>query len=380
MSNKVNNFLNRSSAYKNNEENMFSNVYLVGFILILSLSFIGYAYYYIYYVDTTTINAKSSYASKDITLYEPLFNEFKPSISECINMCTNDIKCDGITYNSNNQMCTGTQNGKLYDNDIQYSAWVKPIDTTIKLTTDFSKIVLLGYTKSMKNIGADKLTHPYNVGFFAYSFNLNIYDFYKNFGSWRHVFHIGTQIDNGVIVDYQSWENLIKDFPIQSIGVWLAPFTNNLRIAITTDITTNKSNGSYPDAFMEKCNNLTKDCYITDMPGTKWIDKNKSGDSSISKTNTYKYVEFFDSDLQNIPINKQINITINFRGSYAEVYFDGKIVKVITLDGIPSAVKSGLYVMNDKSFGGEISNLMYSPTDLTLENINDIVNLKPMIK
>ena len=380
MSNKVNNFLNRSSAYKNNEENMFSNVYLVGFILILSLSFIGYAYYYIYYVDTTTINAKSSYASKDITLYEPLFNEFKPSISECINMCTNDIKCDGITYNSNNQMCTGTQNGKLYDNDIQYSAWVKPIDTTIKLTTDFSKIVLLGYTKSMKNIGADKLTHPYNVGFFAYSFNLTIYDFYKNFGSWRHVFHIGTPIENGVIVDYQSWENLIKDFPIQSIGVWLAPFTNNLRIAITTDITTNKSNGSYPDAFMEKCNNLTKDCYITDMPGTKWIDKNKSGDSSISKTNTYKYVEFFDSDLQNIPINKQINITINFRGSYAEVYFDGKIVKVITLDGIPSAVKSGLYVMNDKSFGGEISNLMYSPTDLTLENINDIVNLKPMIK
>ena len=69
-------------------------------------------------------------------------------------------------------------------------------------------------------------------------------------------------------------------------------------------------------------------------------------------------LEFFDNDLQNIPINKEINITITFKGTDVEVYYDGKIVKVVKLDGLPIINKSNLYAMNDKTFGGEINNLI----------------------
>ena len=324
------------------------------------------------------IKNNSSFYGEDINLYEPLFKEQVNTINECIDMCKNDIICDGITYNDKSQICSGTKNGLLRNETSNYNAWVKPQE--LKLfeydKKDFTKTIIVGYTKTKTNISGLKFANPYMLGHFSYSFNLTIYDFYKNYGSWRHIFHKGTSIDDGTLVNYQSWENLVKDFPNQCIGVWLAPFTNNLRIAVTTEIETNKNNGSYNHAFVEKCNSNTKDCYITDMPGGNWVDRSRQGDNSTTTTKTITHIEFFDNDLQNIPINKNINITINFKGTNVEIYYDGKIVKVVKLDGIPKSNKSNLYVMNDKTFGGEISNLLYYPDSLSYENVNDILKLK----
>ena len=127
---------------------------------------------------------------------------------------------------------------------------------------------------------------------------------------------------------------------------------------------------------------MTNDCYITDMPGGKWIDKSRSGDNSNPKTKLNTYIEFFDSDLQNIPINKQINITINIQGTDAEVYFDGKIVKVVKLDGVATISNTNLYVMYDNTFGGELSNLLYYPEPLKLQDVNSILTLSlpPQVK
>ena len=63
----------------------------------------------------------------------------------------------------------------------------------------------------------------------------------------------------------------------------------------------------------------------------------------------------------------------------AEVYFDGKIVKVVKLDGVPSITNTHLYSMYDNTFGGEISNLIYYPEPLKLPNINSILTLAPAI-
>ena len=374
-----NKLLNKSTFYEKEPENIFSNLYVTGIIIIISLSFVGYTIYnYINKIKEDEIKGSSSFYGEDINIYEPLFKEQVNTINECIHMCKNDIICDGITYNDKSQICTGTKNGLLRNENSDYNAWIKPEE--LKLNNDdkkdFSKSIIVGYTKTNKNISGINLSNPYMIGHFSYSFNLTIYDFYKNYGSWRHVFHKGTEIDDGKLINYQSWENLVKDFPNQCIGVWLAPFTNNLRIAVTTEIETNKNYGSYEHAFIEKCNPNNKNCYITDMPGGNWVDRSRQGDNSSTTIKKITHIEFFDNDLQNIPINKNINITINFRGTDVEVYYDGKIVKVVKLDGIPKSNKSNLYVMNDKTFGGEISNLLYYPDSLTYENVNDIIKLK----
>jgi len=379
--NKNDNLLNKSKAYetKNTDENnnIFSDFYLIGFILLIALCFIGYAIY-IYKFKNLEINENSSFYGENINLYEPLFNEQLNTINDCIDTCKQNSICDGITYNSQTQMCSGTKNGLVRNENSEYSAWVKPQEFKLNATNkkDFKKAIQVGYTKTAKTINRTNLQNPYMIGYFSYSFNLTIYDFYKNYGSWRHVFHKGTHIDEGSIINYQSWENLVKDFPIQSIGVWLAPFTNNLRIAVTTQSETNKNTGTYSDAFVKKCNDITKECYITDMPGGQWLDRQRITDNSTSNIQLNDNLEFFDNDLQNIPINKEINITITFKGTDVEVYYDGKIVKVVKLDGLPTINKSNLYVMNDKTFGGEINNLLYYPNTLDLNDIKNIIDLK----
>ena len=379
---KVNNsiLLNKTGFANKNKGSIFSNVYTIIFIFVISLVFIGIAIYY-YNVNSSAVKiiSNSSYYGTDIANYEPTFQENAKTVNDCINICANDLSCDGITYNSDTKACLGTKNGQIRNETNSYSAWVKPpttLESSIK--KDFTKSVLVGYTKTSKNIDAKKMQNPYIIGFFCYSFNLTIFDFNKNYGNWRHVFHKGSQITTGTVLTYQSWENLILDFPDQSIGVWLAPFTNNLRIAVTTTSLGNLNKGFYPDAFVEKCDESGQ-CYITDMPSGKWVDRSKSGDGSIDKTKINTYIEFFDHDLQNIPINKQVNITINFRGNDVEVYFNGKIVKIARLNGVPKINKSNLYVMNNNTFGGEISNILYYPDVVKLQDIQDIMALAPVI-
>jgi hypothetical protein len=390
--NKVSSLTNKSSSYEHGKmknkntinetgkdpEGIFSNMYLILGILIIAFCFIGYAMYH-YLSTNTTLNiiANSSYYGNNMNTYEPLFKESANTIDDCINICSENLICDGITYNTDTQTCTGTKNGLIRNESPAFSAWIKPPGTKSAITSDFMKTILIGYTKNKKNIQGNTIQNPYKLGYFAYSLNITIYDFHAHYGSWRHIFHKGTPISDGTIVNYQSWESLVKDFPQQSIGVWLAPFTNNIRIAVTTTSLGNTNTGSYSQAFIQECDSITNDCYITDMPDGKWVDKKRMGDNSISNQTLNTFVEFFDYDLQNIPINTQLNIIINFLGNIAEVYFNGKIVKVVKLDGIPSINKSNLYVMNDITFGGEISNLLFYPDSLKLEDVNNIVALTP---
>jgi hypothetical protein len=377
------NITSKSGFYNNPDTKIFDNIYLIIFMIVIAFIFIGYAIYsYIQTSKNDVILNNSSYYGSDVSNYQPIFQETSKTINDCVNICKTDITCDGITYNLDTQKCLGTKNGQVRNENSSYSAWVKPLSdktNTQLLTKDFTKSILVGYTKTMTLIDSNKIQNPYQLGNFCYSFNLTIYDFFKNYGSWRHIFHKGSPITAGQSLNYQSWENLLVDFPSQSIGVWIAPFTNNLRVAVTTTSLANTSYGSYSDAFVQKCEQLTENCYITDMPSGKWADTSRSGDGSIPKQILSTYVEFFDHDLQNIPINTQINITLNFRGKNVETLFDGKIVKVSSLDGMPDSNNSSLYVMNDKTVGGEITNLLYYPDALLLGDIQSIIELKTKV-
>jgi hypothetical protein len=367
--------LYNKTGFYNKNHRIFDNNNIIIVILVISLLFIGYIVYVYFYESGNNIKANSSYYGLDIALYEPVFKQTSNNITDCVDLCNNDLTCDGITYNNDTQICMGTKNGKIRSETASYSAWIKPVNTKNKITTDFTKSILIGYTKSFRQIPGNKISNPYMLGNFCYSFNLTIYDFYLNYGYWRHIFHKGTDIGSGSTLNYQSWENLVKDIPNQIIGVWLAPFSNNLRIAITTTSLSNRSYGSYPDAFVEKCD--TGNCFITDMPSGKWVDTSRAGDGSNPKTKLNSYIEYFDQDLQNIPINSQVNIIINFRNTNAEVYFNGKIVKIIQLDGTPNSDKSNLFVLNDKTANCEISNLLFYPDAISIENTHKIISMAP---
>ena len=381
--NKVINLTNQSGFYETNKEsdNIFDNIYLILFLFIIGILFIGYAVYLFILSNTNSIIINNStYYGKDLLTYEYLFQNTANTIDDCITNCKNDIICDGITYDSSKNQCTGTKDGLVRSDNANYSAWVKPPSLKIEKSNtskDFTKTILVGFTTTRTLVDGSKLMNPYLLGKFSYSFNLTIYDFNKNYGIWRHIFHRGTAITTGTKLNYQSWENLVVDYPKQFIGVWLAPFTNNIRFAVTTNSIRNKNTGHYNDAFIQKCNNTNKKCFITDMPNSKWNSTSSLTDGSIPNQYVGTYIEYFDLDLQNIPLNKEINITVNFNGHNVDTLFNGKIRKTHTLNGLAIFDKSSLYVMNDSTFGGEINNLIYYPDTLSLPEIHQIMSLKP---
>ena len=105
----------------------------------------------------------SSYYGSDISIYEPIFQDTVKTINDCVNICKNDITCDGVTYNIDTQTCIGTKNGQVRNENSNYNAWVKPPSDKIStndMSKDFSKAILVGYTKTNTVIDSKKISRP----------------------------------------------------------------------------------------------------------------------------------------------------------------------------------------------------------------------------
>lgn len=355
---------------------IFDNPLIIIIILLIALCFLGYAVYYYMKTNPNNIKQSSSYYGKDMAFYTPVFNNTTNTIDDCISQCSNDLTCDGITYNNDTSYCTGTRNGIIRTDTNNLSAWVKPEQTSKTATTaKLSSAILVGSTRGSKIIDSLKFAQPYALGNYSYSFTLTIFDFYKNFGTWRHIFHKGTELKEETILNYQSWETLTKEIPDQTIGVWISPFTNNMRIAMTTSSVEGLQKNSWPDAFVQKCNDTNGSCFVTDLPSGKWTDTSKLTDGSVANTQVRRYIEYFDHDLQSIPINTKVNITINIMNQNIEVFINGKLTKNATVNGMPLFNKSHMFVMHENTMNGELKNLLYFPTSLLLTDIKNIMAL-----
>lgn len=370
---------NKTLILETKQYRIFDNPIIIIIIFVIGLLMVAYAFYYYTSKDLPNLKSSSTYYGKDLAFYTPLFNNSSVSVEDCIKQCQNDITCDGITYNTETSFCTGTKKGVLRNDNSNFIAWVKEVNNKNKI--DFTNIlnnILIGRTNAQAIIENNKFQDPYQLGCYSFSFNITIFDFYKNYGSWRHVFHKGTPIDPNNTLNYQSWETLERDLPDQTIGIWISPFTNNLRIAVTTTQQRGSNSSSYyNDAFIQRCNTIenNSNCYITDMPNGKYKDMSRLTDGSIPKFNLVRQIEYFDHDLKNIPINQSSTFTINIINTYIEIYLNGKIIKTAQLNGTPTFNKFPMYIMNNLSFGGELKNIMYFPINMKLSNIKTIMSL-----
>ena len=356
------------------KEKIFDNPLIIAFTLLVTCCFIGYAIYYYYSNASLNIKASSSYYGKDLAFYTPVFNNAVLNVNDCIAQCQNDLTCDGVTYNSDTSYCTGTKSGTIRTDLATLSSWVKPVtNLTGRNISNVAQTIVLGNTRTAQIIDRVKFSNPYLIGQYAYSFTLTIFDFYKNYGVWRHIFHKGSAVDTNTPINYQSWETLASSMPDQTIGVWIAPFTNNLRVAISTTTLQGNASGSYPDAFIQKCNPATGTCMITDLPSGKWLDTSRITDGSVPATRPTIQLEYFEHDIQSIPINTKVTFTVNIIGNYVELFMNGKIVKTAMLNGVANFNKAPLYAMFNNTINGELKNLIYFPTNLLLPDIKNIM-------
>lgn len=237
-------------------EDITGNPYVIAVIISIALAFFIYVVYNNYSKSDGLFNARTYYG-KDISKYEPLFKLETDNKDECIKRCDNDPMCDGVTIDIENEKCMGTKDGVIRSDTDSYQAWIKPVSNKSK---DKFKTLLIGMvdsdeTKLIKNI---EITKPYFPSRFMYLFNININNWYSGFKYWKHIWHKGSDI---TIENMMQWDEIERAVPEQLPGIWLAPYTNNLRIAFT--VSQNNYNANYPEhAFQQICKGIN--CEITD--------------------------------------------------------------------------------------------------------------------
>ena len=376
------------------KDDVVNHPYIMIFLLLMCIVVIVY-FIYKYAISNQTIQGYTYYANEILKL-DPLFTETTDNPDACIALCKNYSNCDGITYDSNTGTCLGQQNGRLRTDDDNYSAWVKSTSSNltklktsgnIQSVTNIEPLITNLLSTKYAMIPPKDLPYPPFPDSYSYHFVLNIQDWYVNYSYWRHIFHKGTPIDGSVNnknkpIQYSNWEEIVNDLPEQTIGCWLSPYQNNLRVAVTT-LSKIPHMRTYEHANIEKCKcdntntfNVGKDgkiaknvhcsnCWITDQEGDIEHIEDKSLDLKDFKTIDY-------IDIQDLQTNIPMEIDISIKGSIIEVYVNGlfRISKI--LNGNATWNNGSLYLHNPKTYKGSLNDLKIISGSMTGEHVKDL--------
>jgi hypothetical protein len=150
---------------------------------------------------------------------------------------------------------------------------------------------------------------------FTWSVWIYIDDLTYNTGTYRCVFYKG----NDYATDPNNPENQGLNFPNNAPGLYIAPNTNSLVIMMNT------------------FNVINEEIRVND-----------------------------------IPINKWVNVIIRCEHNTLDVYINGTIIKSHHLNGVPKQNYGDVFVATNGGFSGFISNLWYYDYGLGINEISDI--------
>ena len=394
---------NNNNINNNNNKTFLENIkkageiqpYIIFGLILVCIIIIIYVIYK-YAAKNRPLSGYTYYAN-DLLKLNPLFTESTTNITECITLCEKQGNCDGITFDSNTNVCLGQKDGRLRTDEDYLSAWQKKKNTDrlniTGIVEDVSKIPsLISNIKSNTRvvIPSKEIPYPPFPDNFTYSFVIRIKDLYDNFSYWRHILHKGTPIDKSVnnqfkTLQYQNWEQINSDLPEQTLGFWLSPFQNNLRVAIST-ISKSPLPRTYDHGNIEKCRcdnsdsksveqllelNLNKNantktncttCWITDQDND--IEHTEDANLDYKDKKTMDYI-----DIQDIQTNIPTHIVVSVKGLIIEVYVDGVFRTSKVLNGKTMWNNGSLYVHNPKTYNGEISDLRIIPGALNGDQV-----------
>ena len=189
-----------------------------------------------------------------------------------------------------------------------------------------------------------EITPPLDYISYTLKFTINIEDFYENFGSWRHILHKGTALDDSHM-NYRyydelnnGWDELSSDLPAQNPGIWLHPNNNNIRFAIQT---------VYDKDY----------CPESEAAPFSSFKKNR-GKGPYEHDNKFS-LQFFD--IKDIPTRQDVSLAMTIVNNIVNVYVNGTLTDIYTVKGFPVFNKGPLYIHHPNTYSGKIVNLDYYP-------------------
>jgi len=157
---------------------------------------------------------------------------------------------------------------------------------------------------------------------FTWSVWIYIEDLTYNSGKYRCVFYKGNDYAKNPNASSEETQGL--NFPNNAPGLYIAPNTNNLIVIMNT------------------FNVINEEIHINDIPMNKWV-----------------------------------NVIIRCQNNTLDVYINGTIIKSHNLHGVPKQNYGDVYVAPNGGFDGYISNLWYYNYALGISEINRLTNNGP---
>jgi hypothetical protein len=194
-------------------------------------------------------------------------------------------------------------------------------------------------------------------GSFTYSLWVYIRNWYHNNNSWKHVFHVGSDLDSSCGKDL-SWNQVYYQCP----GVWLSPVVNDMRIVFQTKIEKSKK------CLDEK-----------EMQNVKEVTKCQAGrQCGITQPDEVEFLEYID--INNVPVGEWFMISLVVVKNKVEFYQNGKLYLTKLLIGDPVLNKGNCIFGLGGSFSGMISNFHYVPKGIDFTAIQALYTNENRIK
>lgn len=155
---------------------------------------------------------------------------------------------------------------------------------------------------------------------FSYWMYIDGREWNYRFGEWKHIFHRGTSPILPIDGETTGGENeQITKLTTQMPAFWLSPKENTLNCSLTTG---------------------------------------DSGEERIT--------------IEDIPINKWINVVLVVGNNSGNLYMDGKLYRTVNLMKTLNATKDAVYVNYFGGFGGKMAYLQYFDRALTPKEVEDL--------
>jgi len=319
---------------------------LLFFIFLLVAGLSGYTFYKYFY--SSIMIQGYSYLSDDLKNVEYLFENEGMSKDACLNDCEKDYLCKGLTYDASRNICYGLTNGKLRSDDPHIFAWVKDL---AKAEIDNNDNMLVSWTANYKHINKRSIPTANFINKYAINFWFRIDDWYDNYALWRNIIYQGNELTEHNLTA-TTWGDVITKIPKQKFGVWLAPYTNNIRIAVGVKVPINKGNAD-EHPVNQICAN--KNCYI----------KTNRGNDDF-----HYELEFIDIKNVDVGIPNMISIIMDRRSF--NVYYNGKLRENIFLSGEAVQIDSDCFVKLDKSYTGPFMNFRVWTSTISSGQVNEL--------
>ena len=108
-----------------------------------------------------------------------------------------------------------------------------------------------------------------------------------------------------------------------------------------------------------------------------WLHKNKN--SLRINMNTFKHVKEF-VDVDNIPLNKWVHLTVAVRQRDLDVFINGNIVQRLKMKGLPRQNYGNIYLNAFRGIDGFMSNTRYFNFYISFREIDEHIKYGPSLK